>query len=211
MLSAPAVGEYFRARQTRCSGAARQAVQQIVIAEDAAGSDVNGQHLARAQTLALDDLCRVEVGDACLRSGDEPAVGSACVTHGTQTVAIELGSYNSSVTENHSGGTIPWLAYRRERLKISSQCVVDSGVVLKRRWRKRKHGGFGALAAANEDLQRVIEAGRVADVFLQSLEPVSGRESLASFLFACMGPAAIADDGVDFTVVRQETKRLRQR
>ena len=59
-------------------------------------------------------------------------------------------------------------------------------------------------------LERVIEAGGIADVFFEQREPRADGEARANFAGLGAEPAAVGDDGIDFAVVRDVAKGLRE-
>ena len=92
---------------------------------------------------------------------------------------------------------------RRDMRQARPQVVVTCN--------QRQQRGFRREALANEDFKRVVQTGGIADVIFQTAKPFTGLQRRTNPAFTRPHPAAVADDGVDFTVMGQETERLCQR
>ncbi len=75
---------------------------------------------------------------------------------------------------------------------------------------KPQHGGSNAVAALQQNLERIIKARRVADALFQRVEPILHRKLISNALLARAHPPAVGSDRIDLAIVRDESKRLRQ-
>ena len=63
---------------------------------------------------------------------------------------------------------------------------------------------------AEQNFERIVETGGVADAFFQHAKLIRCAEFLPQRAFTRARPAAIGADGIDFAVVRDEAERLRE-
>ena len=83
-------------------------------------------------------------------------------------------------------------------------------IVLKRGRNQSEHGFIGRKTFEKLELERVVEAGGIADFFFERREPGADGQAGAEFALFGAEPAAIRDDGIDFAVVGDVTERLRK-
>src|SRR5260370_11780969 len=78
-------------------------------------------------------------------------------------------------------------------------------------WRNHgEHGFFRRQAFEEEQLETIVETGGIANVLFEKGEPRSHREPGTEF--GCFGaqPAAVRDNRIDLTAIRDVPERLRQ-
>ena len=130
------------------------------------------------------------------------------ISHGTQAVAIELRANVLAIGKNQRGWAVPGLAVLRESRKRAAHIAREQRVILKCGRHEREHCFIDGKAFKKLCFQAIIEAGRVADVLFQHVEPRSDGKLFADLGFFGAKPAAIGNDGIDFAIVRNVAERL---
>ena len=186
----------------------------LLVADDAAVLGVDEEHLAGLEASALDDGLGVELEHAGLGGQhDEAVVGHGVATR-PQAVAVEDRPDERAVAEADVGGTVPRLHEHRVELVERLARRVHRGVVLPRLGDHHQDRVRQRAAAEVEQLEHLVEARRVGrlgradreDPLEVTRDDVGRQQALAG-----AHPVAVALDGVDLTVVRDEAVRVRER
>ena len=133
---------------------------------------------------------------------------------GPQAVAVEDRADERAVGERDAGRTVPGLHERGVELVEGPAGGVHLGVVLPRLGDHHQHGVRQAAAAEVEQLEHLVEAGRVGGARGADREEaleVAGDDAGAQLALAGAHPVAVALDGVDLAVVRDEPVGVRAR
>ena len=157
---------------------------------------VDRDHLPRAEPSAPSPRAGRQGDGARLRgAGHEPVVGHG-VAQRPQPVAVERGSDDAAVSEHDCRRAVPGL---HERGVVAIE-VADGGIArgvgfpgFRQEHRRRV---THVAAAADEQLERVVQERRVRATRLERLQP------------ACAQPVDVAVDRVDLAVVAEEAERL---
>src|SRR5262249_16771885 len=91
----------------------------------------------------------------------------------TKAVAIQFRAHNMPVAEDERRRAVPWFMVGAEGFKVLLHLRFNSAVGFECRWNQRQQRGFGTAALAHQDFHRVVEAGGVADILFQALEPIA--------------------------------------
>src|SRR4029077_12303469 len=83
-------------------------------------------------------------------------------------------------------------------------------VLFKSRRNHREHGFFGRETFEEAKLETVLNTGGIAGVLREEMEPPADGEARTRFSGFGTEPAAIGNDGVDFTVVGNVAEGLRE-
>ena len=186
----------------------------LVIGDDAPGCGVDEEHPSRLQPALDDDRGRVEVKDTHLRcEHDEPVVGHP-VAGGAQAVAVEHGPHHGPVGEGDGRGPVPGLHQRRVEAVERSPRRVHLGVVLPGLGDHHEHRMSKRPAAEMEQLQHLVEGGRIAcsgrhdreDPSQVAVEAITRQERLSR-----AHPIPVTRECVDLAVVRDEAVRVSER
>ena len=135
------------------------------------------------------------------------------VARGAQAVAVEHRADLPPVGEGHGGRAVPRLHQERVVLVVGAQVGIHVVPVLPRLRDHHQHG-FGELATRqHQELERVVEARRVARAFAHDrIEPlqVFAEQRRGHRAFAGVHPVLVAADRVDLAVVREVAERVRE-
>ncbi len=199
----------------RVRGGGGQLVLDLVVLDDPLLGGVDEEHLAGLQAALADDLGRVDVEHADLGAEDDEAVVGDPVAAGAQTVAVEDRTDLGAVGEGDAGRAVPGLHLRGVVLVERAAGRVHGGVVLPRLRDHHQHAVREGAAAEVEQLQDLVEGGRVGGVRGADREdPVQGAltEGGGDQLgLAGLHPVPVALDRVDLAVVRDEAVRVGER
>ena len=173
---------------------------------------VDEENLTRLQTTFLCHLGRIEVHDAYLGGHYHHVVLGDGVAGRAKTVSVEHTAGIASVAEEQSGRSVPRFHQDRVILVEGLEVFRDRILVVEALWHHDSHGVRQRQTAHHEELEYIVEAGRVAHARLYDRRDFANvAQSLAAeHTFACLHPAAVASYGVDFTVVAEQTERLSQ-
>ncbi|MBS1270021.1 MAG: hypothetical protein MAG794_00973 [Gammaproteobacteria bacterium] len=152
----------------------------------------------------------VVVMDAGFRSqGDHPVVGDG-VAGRPQAIAVQNTGRESSVGHDDTGGAVPGLHMHRIELVKRPQIRIDTVEVLP--GRRHHHPGRQEYihAAHHQNFEHVVDAGGIRIVpGYQRPDGVYVRdERRVELVAAGVRPVAVALNGIDLSVVGQESKRL---
>ena len=134
----------------------------LVVLDDAAGGGVDEEHLSRLKATFYEDRSGVEVQYAHLRGEHDQALVGHPVAGGAQPVAVEHGPDHGAVGESDGGGAVPGLHERGVEAVEGPPGRVHLGVVLPRLGDHHQHGVGEGPPAKVEQLEDLVEGGRVA-------------------------------------------------
>jgi hypothetical protein len=174
---------------------------------------VDQQHPARLQPPLLDDAFLRDRQDAGFRRQDDAVVVGDDVARRTQAVAVERRADLAAVGEGHRGRPVPRLhqggVVLVERLAVGAHRLV-AGPGL---GDQHHHRMAERVAALEQELERVVEAGRVR------LALVGDRPQLGDVVAEQLGidgrlarrhPVDVAAQRVDLAVVGDHAVRMRE-
>ncbi len=183
----------------------------LVVGDDAALFEVDQQHLARLQAPLGDDPRFLDGQHTRLGGHDHLVVGGDHVARRPQAVAVEGGADPDAVGEGDRGRAVPRL-HQRGAVFVEGAPLLVHQRVAGPRFRDQHHRGVGQrVAAAQEELQRVVEAGGVG------LALVGDRPQLGDVVAVEVGrgarlarrhPVDVAAHGVDFAIVADQPVRV---
>ena len=186
----------------------------LLVVDHAALRGVHQQHPPRLQAALPHDSRRVDVHHADLGGHDHQVVVGHPKAARAQAVAVEDGADHRPVGERDRGGAVPGLHQGGVEAVEGPLGRVHLIVVLPRLGDHHEHGVGQAAAAQMEELQHLVEAGRVrgtgsADGVgpLQVARDGVGRQER----LAGAHPVAVALNGIDLAVVGDEAVRVGQR
>ncbi len=183
-----------------------------VAVEHLAQVQVHRDHLARAELALGLDLLDGALPHAGLRGDQEVTIARAHPARRAQAVAVERARRVASVHGDDAGRTVPRLGVERVVLVERGKVGVLVFQRLRCRWNQDAHRLEQVHAAGLQQFEHVVERLRVRtiqrDHRVELGEVEVGR---APGVRARLRPGAVAGDGVDLAVVRQQAERLRQR
>jgi hypothetical protein len=189
-------------------------VLQFLVVDDAAGVEVDQEHLARLQAPFLDDLGLGNRQHAGFGSHHHQVVVGDDVAGRTQAVAVQRAADVAAVGEGHRGRAVPRLHHRRMVFVEGATVVVHQGVVFPGFGNHHHHGLRHRVARHHQQFQRIVEAGGVGLAFIDQREQllqVVAQHGRLHHAFAGAHPVEVALDGVDLAVVREQAVRVGQR
>ncbi len=192
---------------------AREVALQLVVGHDAAVLDVHQQHLARLQAPLPDDLLLRDVEHAHLRGHDDQVVVGDEVARGPQAVAVEGRADELAVGEGDRRRAVPRLHQRRVVLVEGAALGVHQRVAGPRLGDHQHHRVGDRVAAHHEQLQRVVERGRVGLALVDEgpdLVEVLAQQVRMDRGLARLDPVEVAAQRVDLAVVGDEAERVRE-
>ena len=153
---------HLRALQPLLVGIARGEIGlEVVIGDDAAFLEVDQQHLAGLQAPLLRDVLLGHREHAGLRRHHHAVVLGDEVARGPQPVAVERGADLAPVGEGHGGRAVPRLHQAGVVLVEGAPLAVHQRVAGPRLGDQHHRRMREAVAAHDEELERVVEAGGV--------------------------------------------------
>ena len=176
----------------------------LVVVDDPALGGVDEEHAAGLEAALLHDLGRVDVEHADLRRHHDEVVGRDPVTRRAQAVAVEDGADDGPVRECHRRGAVPRLHQRGVVLVEGPPLRRHGLVVLPRLGDHHEHGVGERAAAEVQQLEHLVEAGRVAAAGRADREDaveVAGQQVAGEQGLAGPHPVLVALHGVDLAVV----------
>ncbi|OIQ83878.1 hypothetical protein GALL_343050 [mine drainage metagenome] len=196
----------------------RQLLLHFGIIDDAAGFQVDQEHLARLQTPLLDDLFFGEGQHAHFGSHHDVVVVGDQVARRTQAVTIQRGTDHTAISEGHGGGAVPRL-HQRGMVFVEGAAIIAhqriAGAVFRTPgFRDQHHHGVRQrIAARHQQFQRIVETGGVGLAFgdqrPQFFQILAQHGGFHRFV-AGGHPVDVAAHGVDFAVVGDHAERVRQ-
>ncbi len=170
-------------------------------------------HLAGLEASLADHFGGGNVQHAGFRSENEKAVLREGVAGGAQAVAVEKRAGVDAVGESDRGGTVPRLhqcgMVIEEPADVAAEMVVDAP----RLWDQHEHGVREGASGGHEELEHVIQTGRVALSALderEQLREIVPEQRTPEERFASCELVEVSAESVDFSVVRQTAERMRE-
>ncbi len=197
----------FLVRRTRF-----QNVVDLIVVEQHAVDEIDGEHFARTQAALADHILVVVVVDADLRCDRDVPVFCQHIACGTQAVAIETAGRVATVGQHDAGRPVPRLELTIVELVESTHVGVDIVNGLPGRRHQYAHRLDNVHAAGAQHLEHVVERRRVRPGHRDDRIEIGhiGQLFRTEILAAGNGPVTVALYRVDLAIVREETKRLRQ-
>ena len=184
----------------------------FLVLDDAAFFRVDEEHATGLQPPLVTHVLRSDFQYAGLGRHHDQVVVRDVVTRRTQPVAIEHASDVAAIGEYDRGRTVPRLHQRGVKL-VEGFLVVLHVLVRAPRLGDQHHHGVRCFAATfDQQLQSVVDHGRVAASFVddrRKLLDVVPEQRGRKCRFPRPHPIDIASQGVDLTVVRQIAEWLR--
>jgi len=191
--------------------AAVDGIDRVAVEQFAAG-EVGGDHLARAELALGLDLVDRDVEHAGLRGDHEAAIARAQPACRAQAVAVERAGGIAAIEHDDAGRPVPGLNVERVVLVERGEI----GILVLERLRRRRHQHAHRLeqvhAGGLQQFQHRIETLRIGTIAVDDrIELARIEPFVAPDMRARLGPGAVAGDGVDLAVVREQPERLRER
>ena len=186
----------------------------LVVPDDPSLPGVDEEHPARLQASLLDHLAAGDVHNADLAGHDDQVVVGNPVAAGAQSVAVQDRTDHRAVREGDRSRPVPGLHERCVVLVEGPTLLGHLGVVLPR-FRDHHQDGLGERVTAQcEELQCLVEAGRIAGPRRADREdPLDVPGNQVGFHEGLAGthPVPVSLDRVDLSVVRNHPVRVCQR
>ena len=192
---------------------ARELLLHLGIVDDAAFLQVDQQHLAGLQPPLADDVLLRHRQHAGLGRHDHVVVVGDDVARRTQPVAIQRRADLAAIGEGDRRRTVPRLHQRRVILVERAPVRIHQRVLRPRLRDQQHHRMRQRVAAGNQDLQRVVDAGGVRLAVRDQrphLVEIRADQFRRHRMPPRVHPVDVAADGVDLAVMRQEAIRMRQ-
>ncbi len=186
----------------------------LVVGTDLAARGVDEEHAPGLQPALRDDARLVEVEHTRFAGEHDQAVLRLPPPTGTQPVAVEHRADDCAVGERDARRPVPRLDQRRVELVERTTIRIHRGVVLPRLRDHHEHRVRQAAPAEVQQLERLVEGGRVGRVRSADREqpPQVARDEVGlEQRLAGAHPVAVAADGVELAVVRDVAERVRER
>ncbi len=173
---------------------------------------IDQENLTRLEASLLGNLLWVEVHHTDLGCNDHHVVLGDGVAGRTKTVSIEHTTGIATIAEEQGSRTIPWLHQDRVILIECLQVFGDWVLVVEALRYHDCHGVRQRQTTHHEELEHVVETGRVTHVRLYDRRDLTNiAESLAAqHTLTSLHPCTVTTDGIDLTIVAEETERLSQ-
>ena len=142
----------------------------LFVLDEAPGGRVGQEDAAGLQPPLPDHRGRVDVEDADLAGQHDQAVAGHPVPPGAQAIAVEHGADHRAVGERDQGRAVPRFHQRGVELVERAPFRAHLLVVLPRLRDHHQHRVRQRPAAHVQQLQALVEAGRVAGVLVQDRE-----------------------------------------
>ena len=192
----------------------RDLLLELGVLHDPALDGVHQEHGARGHAALAHDRAIREVDHADLRGEDDQPVLGLPEAAGAQPVAVEHRAHASAVGEGHGGGPVPRLHERGVVLVEGAPVGVHGLVVLPGLRDHHHHGLHERAAREHEQLGDLVEGLRVRGALgadREQLLGIAAQQRGLQLRLARAHPVAVALDGVDLAVVRQDPHGLGQR
>ena len=184
----------------------------LVVVQQLATLDVDGDHLAGSEPPGFDDLSGIEVDQPNFRSHHDQPVAGDLIAGRAQAVAIHRRADHPAVRKGDRGRTVPRLGQAGVVLVEAAQARINVRHLLPGLGHEHHHRVQRAAPGGDQQVQRLVEGQRVgaalADHRVQlgdGLAPHIGLQRGA----AREHPVAVAQQRVDLTVMCDRPERLR--
>ncbi len=191
----------------------RERALELLVVDDPPRLEVDEQHPAGLQAPLLDDLLLGDVEHADFRGHHDQVVVGHDEARGTQPVAVERRADLAAVRERHRRRAVPGLHQRRVVLVERAAVVVHQRVAGPRLGNHHHHRVGRRVAAHHEELERVVERGRVGLALVdqrEQLRQVVAEHDRRDRAFARADPVEVAAQRVDLAVVADVPERVRE-
>ena len=191
----------------------RQLLFYFRIVDDAALLEVDQQHLAGLQPPLADDVFLRHRQNAELGRHDHVVVVRNDIAGRTQAVAVQRCADLAAIGEGDRRRAIPRLHERRIVLVKGAPLRIHQRIFRPGLGDQQHHRMRQRVAAGDQDLQRVVDAGGVR---LAVRDERPHLVEIRADQFRChrmppgIHPVDVAADGVDLAVMRQEAVGMRQ-
>ena len=183
------------------------------VVDDTAFFRVDQEHAAGFEAAFHGDIGRVDFQHPGFRGHDDEAVLGHGVAGGAQAVAVQQGADTLAVGKRDGRRAVPRLHEGRVVFVKRLLLIAHGVVVLPRFGHEHHHGMRQGPAGVVEQFHRVVERGRVAGAGGDDREDlvhvVAKQRRLEQYL-AGVHEIGVAAHGVDFSVVAEKTKRMRE-
>ena len=177
----------------------------VRVAQDGAIAGVDEQHLARPEAAALDDILGSHRHDTGFRGSGHKALARPLPPERPQPVPVQRRPNHVAVAERQRRGAVP----RFELGRLISVEVAHRGGHVAAALPRVGHEAHERLrdlpAAAHQELERIVERGRV-----RSVRPDRSSQLRLELRLPGAHPCAVGADCVDLSVVRQQPEGLGQ-
>ncbi len=189
-----------------------EAVVDVVGVQHLAGVGVHGEDLPRPDAALGQDVFRFVIPDANFGGEGNVAVPGGHPARRAQAVAVEQADCMATVGQHHASRTIPGFHVHGVEFIERPQIGVHGLDVLPRRRNDHTQATEQIHSAGDQELKHVVHAGRVrAGAIDQRRQAFQvGQQLVGELQATCLRPVTVAGDGIDLTVVREETERLSQ-
>ncbi len=209
--SLDAQGIFLQPLAVRMTGL--QAISHIIGVQYFASLSVDSQNLTRTNTALADDVFGLVVPHADFGGQGDIAVLGDDITRRAQTVAVEQTDRVATFGQYNTGRAVPGFHMHGVVFVERPQIGIHGLHVLPRRRHDHADGAEQIHAAADQQLKHVVHARGVGTggVDQRGQAVQIGHQIVGELVTARLGPVTVGGDGVDFTIVGNQTERLRQR
>ncbi|MNZ63711.1 hypothetical protein D3C78_818650 [compost metagenome] len=190
-----------------------QAVVDVGGVQHLAGLGVHGEDLPRTDAALGQHVFRRVVPHADFRGQGDVAVLGGDPARRAQAVAVEQAHGMATVGQHHAGRTVPRLHVHGVVFVEAAQLDVHGLDVLPGRRNDHAQAAEQVHAAGDHQLEHVVHARGVGTGAVDQRRDAFqvGQQLVGELVAPRHRPVAVAGDGVDLAVVRQEAERLSQR
>ena len=185
---------------------------QFVIIDHTSLHRIHQQHLARMQSFLLDDLPWINIQYSYLGRQDQITVICNIIPGWSQTVPVEHGTDQISVTEDDGGRSVPGLHHSCIILIEILLFLVHRIIVCPWLRYGDHHSQRQIHAAHHQELQRIIQhsgIGACGIYHRKNLVELTVEIFTGHGLLTCQHLVRISADGVDLTVMYDQPVRMR--
>ena len=136
---------------------ARQAVADLVVADDPSGDRVDLEHLAGTEAARAQDVGRVDVDGAHLGGQDQAVVARHVVARGTQAVAVERRAQHAAVREHDRRRAVPGLHEHGLVLIVGTALLAERGVLVPGLGHHERDRAVERPPVHDEELEHVVQ------------------------------------------------------
>ena len=185
----------------------------LLVGDDAALGKVDQKHAARLQPPLLDDLLLRHRQHAGFRGHDDAVVIGDDVARRAQAVAVQRGADLAAIGEGNRRRTVPRL-HQGRMVFVESLAVGPHQLVAGPGFRDQHHHGVAeAVAALEQELERIVETRRVGLAVIgdrPELRDVVAEQFGIDRRLARRHPVVVAAHRVDLAIVRDHAVGMRQ-
>ena len=173
---------------------------------------VNQQNLSWLQTTFRHHVAGLKVHHTHLAGHYHHSLLGDGVATGAQTIAVEHTTCIAAIAEQQSSWSVPGLHQDRVIFVEGLQIFADRVFIVKALGHQDSHGLRQRESTHHQELEHVVETGRIAHAILNNRTQVLdiAQRLTAQHTLSCLHPAAVATNGVNLTVMGQQSERLCQ-